>query len=330
MGIGIGVECVTNNKNMYFSNYIKMKLCFYNINHIGDIYFSSFFIKLICNLNKETNFYYYFINGDIFFENIPNIQRLGDKLEINYSDTLVNGNPPENLLNNEILNILLKNSMQRTGAKIIQYNSENILFINTWCVSEFLNHIDFDIYSAMNSYNDLIQRINKEYNLNIFFHLDNLVENIVSSVAVPGSIDLIQSICVDLDTIFIFNYVPRSIHFDMNHLNNYILELSKTNKVIVSCYNSIFENNDNIKFIDKDYNINKNPKCSNLIELWEIAVKCNKIIILPTGSSWIFLHKLNEIKENQIYMFNGIEYIKRLNTMIQFLTGKMNFINDYQ
>lgn len=303
-----------------------MKLCFYNVNHIGDIYFSSFFIKLICNLNISTNFYYYFINGDAFFENIQNIQRLDGEIETNYKTILVNGNPPEKLLNNTVLNVLLENSMERRGSKIIQYNNENVLFINTWCLSEYLNHDDFDIFSAMKSYNYLIQKINIEYNLNLVFNLDNFSENIICNI--PNS-NLVFVDIIDFPTMFIFNYLPRSTNFDMNKLNSYILELSKTNKIILSCYDTIFENNPNIKFVDKDYGINKNPKCSNIIDLWEIAVKCNKIIILPTGSSWIFLHKLNEIKENQIYMFDGIEYSKKLNVIIIFLTGKNNLINEF-
>jgi hypothetical protein len=49
-----------------------MNICFYNMNHIGDIYFNYFFINVICKQNPNTHFYYYFINGDVFFENIIN------------------------------------------------------------------------------------------------------------------------------------------------------------------------------------------------------------------------------------------------------------------
>ena len=80
-----------------------MNVCFYNMNHAGDLYFSSLFIKLICNQNKDKNFYYYFIKGYVFFENIDNIKRIS-KIENNYLTTLINGNPLENLLK------LLKNN----------------------------------------------------------------------------------------------------------------------------------------------------------------------------------------------------------------------------
>ena len=215
--------------------------------------------------------------------------------------------------------------MQRTGSKIIQYKGENILFINTWCVSNYLNHYDFDIVSALSSYRNLIETINKEYNLNIMYcskKLSSLYNNITINEKI---IEKYENIELN-DTIFIFNYVPRSLNFNMVNLNNYISNLSENNKIILSCYNNIFETNQNIKFIDRDYGIIQTPNCNNLVELWEIAVKCNKIIMLPTGSSWTFLHKLDKINENQLYMFDGREYIQRLNTIIQYFVGKTNLI----
>ena len=298
-----------------------MKICFYNMNHIGDVYFSSLFIKLICNLNPGKQFLYYFINGDIFLENINNIKRIG-KIEDKYRENLINGNPPENLLNNEILQILIQNNMQKQCAKIIILDNEEILFINTWCASDILNHDDFDIYPAMNSYHNLVQFINNEYQLNIHFKLENATELLQSINYYNTLFSEKYSNVVLNDTTIIFNYVPRSLHFNIDTLNNYINELSKTTKIILSSYNQIFENNENIKFIDKDYNIVPNPSCSNLIEIWEIAIKCKKIIILPSGGSWTFFHKLNAIKDDQIYILDGKNYCDRLNNIINLLLGE--------
>lgn len=296
-----------------------MKLCFYNINHIGDIYFSSLFIKLICNLNKDTQFYYYFINGDVFFENTDNIKRLG-KIEKNYLHTLTNGSPPEDVVNNEILQILLNNNMCREGARIIKIENEEILFINTWCRSKYAYHeLDFDINSAIISYNYLIEQLNKDYNLNIFYKQYEPKE-LIYDKSYYNNLFLEKYANINVnDSVFVFNYVPRSTCFNMDELKNYILELSKTTKVILAFYDNTFDNNENITFIDKDYNIIPNPSCSNLIEIWEIAIKCHKIIILDTGSSWTFFHKLNEIKENQIYFLGSGVYISTLNNNINLL-----------
>ena len=297
-----------------------MRVCFFNMNHIGDIYITSFFLKIICDLNKDRFFFYYTINGDAFFENIPNIKRLNN-IKQHYSERLVNGSPPENLVNIDILTILNKNNMSTEGAKIIKINNEDILFINTWCNSNYLKHNDFNIISAMRSYKYLIDKINADYNLNIHYKLEEPKE-LLKDINYYNDMFLEKYSNMDLsDTTFVFNYVTRSLYTDMNILNNYVMELSKTKKIILATYDSIFENNPNIKFIDKDYNIIPNPSCSNLIEIWEIAIKCNKIIIMPTGGSWTFLHKYNQLKENQLFMFGG-HYVERLNNNVDQLLGE--------
>ena len=53
-----------------------MEICFYNLSHIGDIYFNSFFINLLCDQNPKMKFLYFFINGDIFFKGVNNIKRI--------------------------------------------------------------------------------------------------------------------------------------------------------------------------------------------------------------------------------------------------------------
>jgi rfaE bifunctional protein nucleotidyltransferase chain/domain len=316
------IDLVEGKSTTNIINKIKyyMKICFYNTYHIGDLYMASFFLRIICGLNLDIDFYYYTINGDVFFENIPNIKRLNN-IEPQYNEHLINGSPPENLVNSAILKKLYENNMVAEGAKIIKIDNEDVLFINTWCNSEYLNHRDFDIMSAMHSYKNLIQNINTQYNLSIRFTLEHPRE-LLKDIQYYNQLFFKKYAHIDLnDTIFIFNYVARSAYFDINILNNYISELSNTNKVLLASYDSIFENNPNIKYIDKDYNIIPNPSCSNLIEIWEIAIKCNKIIIAQTGGSWTFLHKYNQLKENQLFMFGG-QYVERLNNNINQLLGE--------
>jgi hypothetical protein len=304
-----------------------MDICFYNMNHIGDIYFSSLFINLICKLNKNYNFYYYFINGDIFLKNIPNIQRICP-IEDNYVGYISNGSPPEDYLNNKVLQILQNNNMQSIGAKNIQFNGKNMLFINTWGDSEYLRHKDYDIMNAITSYEKLIKILQSNHNLNLCFKINQPMELIEHINETNITIDEKNNYNIDSDTIFIFNFKPRSLSFDTYNLNNFILNLSKKSKIILSSYENSFDNNDNIKFIDKHYNIHPTPNCINLLNIWEIAIKCNKIILLPTGSSWTFLHKLNIIRQNQIFMLNNNHYCDLLNKKINYLLGEnKNLIN---
>jgi hypothetical protein len=286
-----------------------MQICFYNINHIGDVYFSSLFINEICKCNKDINFLYYFIQGDFFFEGIPNIKRI-DKLEILYKGELSNGSPPEDLLDKSILNILLHNNMQQTGGKIIKINNNDVLFINTWCVSLFLNHNDYDINSAIESYNNLILTVNNNFGTSLKLNKTYIPLTDYLCISQTKEYDRLEK------TIFVFNYHPRSLNFDMNKLNNFISEQSKTTKIILSCYDIVFENNPNINFVDKDFHIYPIPSCKNLIDIWEIACKCKEVILLPTGSSWTFLHKLDNLKPQQLVMFNSSEYCNKLNKII--------------
>jgi len=306
-----------------------MEICFYNMNHIGDIYFSYFFINIICKMNLNVKFLYYFINGDIFFKKIPNIERISP-IEDNYLNKLINGNPPENLLNNSVLQILINNNMQSVGSRIIECNGKKILFINTWCISSNLKHEDYDIQTALNSYQSLINIINSEYSLNLNFKINNYIELLhdIDSFDTNKNLNINEDELKD--TIFVFNFKPRSLDFNMNVLNYNISKLSKNNKVIISTYEEIFENNENIKFADKNYNIYPNPSCKNLIDLWEIAYKCKKIILVPSGSCWTFFHKLPLLKENQIFIFNSNKYCNQLNKNINlFLEENKNLIKNF-
>jgi hypothetical protein len=300
-----------------------MEICFYNLNHIGDIYFASLFINLICKQNPDINFLYYFINGDIFFKHIKNLKRISS-LEQKYNSTVVNGCPPEDQLDKNILSLFLQNNMEKVGMKIINVNEQNILCVNTWCASEYLlidnNIYDFEISHAIHTYKKLINIINYDYNMNLTLNINS--NDIIDNVYKYDSIDNYENLS---QTIFIFNYRPRSEPFSLHSLNKIIDDISKDNNVILSCYDSIFHENSNIKFVDKDYNISFEPSCENLLKLWEIASKCKKIIMLPTGSSWTFLHKLDVLKEDQLFIVHS-HYQKKLNDNILFLNEKENFI----
>ena len=84
--------------------------------------------------------------------------------------------------------------------------------------------------------------------------------------------------------------VNRRREVESNKLNtcaSFILPMVNINykilpkKQFINCY------------VDKDYHIYPTPSCENLLNIWDIASQCCKIFILPTGSSWTFLHKIN-------------------------------------
>ena len=188
--------------------------------HIGDIYFSSMFLNVICKSNSNSNFFYCFINGHSFFEKIQNIKSI-QMVEENYSSTLINGSPPENLVNTDYLKLLQHNKMLFLSDKMITVNGKNILFINTWCSSDNLKHIDYDIRTAVNSWQNLIKKINSKYNLSLNFKINSPIE-LIENIQFCSHIDCDTNKYNEADlteTMFIFNFVPRSVSFDLNNLN---------------------------------------------------------------------------------------------------------------
>lgn len=298
-----------------------MNICFYNTNHIGDIYFNYFFINLICKQNPDIHFYYYFMNGDEFFEDIKNISKI-IPIESTYSRNLINGEPPENLLDNELWRFL-KQTMDNISYKKLNRHGKEYLFVNLWSHSEVLFHKDFDFISAISKYDYLIKRLNNDFSMNINFKISEnhqLTKDTLSKEYNCEFLNLSEDYLNE--TTLIFNYKPRSVHFDMNLLNNFILNFSKDNKIILTSYDKIFESNKNITFMDRDYKIYPNPKCDNLLYIWEIAIKCKKIIIVPSGSAFLFFHRLDKIKENQINMFDNVMYYDLLDKNLKFFTNK--------
>jgi hypothetical protein len=300
--------------------------------HIGDVYFTSLFVNLICKQNPDINFYYYFINGDIFFNHISNIKRIVP-LEQTYNNKLINGNPPEDLLDKTILNFLIKENLQFSGYCILNVNNHDVLFINTWCISNILKHDDYDINGAINSYNRLIHVINNEFNLNIKFIYDNTVNFLDYINTEYKCIEGLDNTNFE-NTVFIFNYKTRSFDINTDKLNLIIRDFSISNNIILTSYDSLFDNIPNIKFIDKDYGIYPVPSCENLLQLWDIAIRCKKIILIPSGSCWTFLHKIQNFKNDQVFIFDSLcycnkhSYSNKLNNLINLIIGEnKNIVN---
>ena len=301
-----------------------VNIVFYNLNHIGDCYMSSFFINLIVEQNTNINFNYFFIQGDCFIKNRPNISRI-NKEEFNnsYSRTLQSGEEPEKLINNSFLRFLLLNKFQLSQMRVETYNNTNYLFLNTWCASPIIKHSDFDLNSAFEGCKKLILEVKKRYNIELIFDLKPKIDSIK---LFPDYNDykLKEEEKEKMkDMIFIFNYKPRSVIFNLGIVENYINEQVNNNqKVMIANYNMKYENNNNVLFFDRTFNINPSPDCLNLIKMWDIICYCKKIIILPCGATWTFFHKLEYLRNDQIYMLHGDNYIEKLNNNIRFIDKK--------
>lgn len=304
-----------------------MRIVFFNINHIGDVYFSSLFINNICNLNNNITFYYYFIQGDIFFSNIKNIKRI-KTIDNDYRDNLgkkiklKNGNTPEDFLNKDMIFFIKEKVGDNTKYKIININNQDYLYINTWCGA--LNFSDYDIQTGIEKMQALINNINIQFSLNLLFNFNNLE---LGYNIEKNYIKQTINYTILKESIFIFNYHPRSLTFNILKLNNFITELSKKNKIILPAYDNYFDNNENINFCDIKYNILPTINCENLLQIWEIAKHCKQIFILPTGSSWTFLHILDELQNDKITIINGSQYKDKLNNLNKYFKSDIYIKN---
>lgn len=303
-----------------------VKICFYNMNHIGDIYYSSLFINLIAEQNKDMNFYYFCICGDSFFYKNKNLIKI-NKYENNYNKKITNGEGPEKILNSDILNILLNNKMELKQLTTFNINNQTFLFINTWNMAPIIKFEDCNIISSIKGWENLINTLN----------LTNLTNKInfkikdKSDISIPFINNTNDHNLINIDktlseTIFIFNYKPRSL--TMPGMDQLINNLAINNKVLLANYEEKYANNNNITFFENEYNIIPTPDCINLIKIWDIIIHCKKIIIIPSGSSFTFLHKLKEIKKNQIFMYYSHHYCNILNNNINYLMNEtLNLIN---
>lgn len=300
-----------------------VNIVFYNLNHIGDCYISSFFINLIVEQNPNINFNYFFIQGDSFIKKKSNISRI-NKEEFNnsYSRILQSSEPPEELMNKNFLNFLLINKFQLSQLTSGTYNNTNCLFLNTWCASPIIGHHDFDLYSALEGWKRLIIETNKIIKQPLNFHITPPID-LTNMMRDYPDYELSEEEKNKMkDYVFIFNYKPRSVHFDMNRLENYIDFQVKNNKVILANYSKKYDNNENVLFFEKCFNIKPTPDCLNLKKIWDIICYCKKIIILPCGATWTFFHKLKDLRNDQIYMLQGNEYTEKLNNNIKIINNK--------
>jgi hypothetical protein len=295
------------------------------MNHIGDVFFSASFIKNICINNPDKYFYYYTILGDTFFDGISNIRRLNIN-EDKYKSFLFNGSAPEDILNDQYTLNLLRSINNRDKFNIMSYNNEQVLFINTWCSS--IGFSDFDYLNAINAWKTYINMINKQFNLDLKHTLSMSKELLLPEKLnqIPKYIESILDGNNDKQIYFVYNFVCRSLDFDMNKLYNYVDKLADNNIVILASKNITYKlkNNNNIYICD----IEPDPHCINLQVLWQIAKKCNNVIILPCGATWLFINnKLINLDKTKLLMFNNQYYTDKLNNNIKHLLDtKDNYI----
>lgn len=312
---------------------MKMKkLCFWIPVHIGDIYISSFFIKHICSQNPDIEFLYYTINGDIFFTDIPNlkfIETINDPNYVNreYTSDFVNGSSPETNCDSKWLSFLLQNIGDRKHIASININNVEYVFVNTWCAC--MGHDDFNFESASTSWSKSFKLLNDNYDYSFKFNFDNVL-SIINDNSIPRPL-LRENVTEFFNktgstykkTIFCYNYIPRSLPLNSEKLQSYLQFISnKTDTLLIlATHNDNLCSKPNVISCDVTLHIEKQMSCENLLHTWNVAARCDEIIILPTGSSWLFYHNISDLKNKKMYLFGNKECTQKLNKNIDIITN---------
>jgi len=282
---------------------MNLNICFYNLFHIGDAYITSLIMNLICKANPEITFYHYIIKGNTFFSHIENTKKIDD----------------ENLIH-EI------NALEgKTPYKLILSNTKQFICINSWCAA--MGHRDYDITDALEKWNVKINTINTEFNMNIIFDIKkcNMLHPIKFQ-AEQNFIDFKNN--TKLNITFVYNFDSLSVPFHKNYIHHLINVLAKNieNKIlIIPFYNSSYPVHKNILYLDKDFNIYPDSNCDNLLKTWEIAKKCNSIVITTCGACWLFFDEDIHNIPNILYYHSNDKYTHnadvKLNDNIKYFTN---------
>jgi hypothetical protein len=311
-----------------------MKLCFFNLFHIGDILFTMPFIQYICETNKNITFYYFFYYGDSLLTNINNLKRIS-QITNKYNSTVINNNY-ENYIekDNELINKLY-NTEQNF---IFNYNNDDYIGFNCWCNS--LGSLDCDIKSLNNIFFKKIIDIINKYGISICIPIINNINLLPKLPYITNSkfkkwYDELKIHNNDVKLIYIYNYQPRSVIFlaNMNLLVKYFADKYKDNKqllFIVSKYHNIFNNTNNIISCDILFDAIERPDCYNLLINEYISNYCNIIITVPCGGSWLFFNNTLPEQTSKKYMLtlnnsNSI-YVEKLNNSYKYATNNTNNI----
>jgi hypothetical protein len=309
----------------------EIPVCFYNLFHIGDAYFMASMLNVLCKTNPNRIFRYYVTVGDAFFSHITNLHRI-NYIPTEYHCKHVNGMPPECLVGNSVAYVIQTRLQEKGyGPKhrhcIINCEEVPVLFVNTW--SPAMEYGEFRYDQALGRWEEEIIRINEEFSLDLKFNVNadkDMLYQPIKSTPIP---DVITS--TTLRTKFIYNFVTRSVPSHPILINVMLSSFDfDKNLVIVPFYNDTYPTHPNIKYGDRDFGIVPDPKCSNLLDLWNIAKCCDDIYILPCGATWLMFDKDIETmnRRNCVYMIDSPDYIVGLNKSIKYFTGNEDVIKN--
>lgn len=306
---------------------MSMNICIYNLYHIGDAYFMSSMLNVLCKYNPGRTFYYAITVGDAFFRHIPNLQRIGAKTE-NYR-IFCNGLAPESLVDTRVLRWLQANTNRDTLWKRMHTSRGDFLFIHAW--SSVMGHNEFRHEHALRKWYELIQQLNSEYGLDL--HYPN-PESIPKDLMYQPNVHTeIPKHLMARSRVFVYNFRTRSVPVHPHLIYDIVRMLRQRDgsiQIILPMYDAVLANVPNVLFCDRDFGIIPNPSCENLLHTWNIALMCDEIYILPCGACWLMYNdRVSELcGKVKVYMANNPDYVEGLNQSLAYFTGTLDNIKN--
>jgi hypothetical protein len=314
-------------------------VCFYNIYHFGDIYFTQPFVKHVCDANPHITFYYWLTVGQAAYEGIPNLIHLEPISEVTASMITTEKNTLIYSLKNKYsykkhFDFFYENYPHFVrDFSTFEYRGMSFIAFNTWWSSIF-NAEDMDYLFLLAGFKKKMLLLNSIFGLSLNFDFENnkMIPEL-PLINMPDHFTEWIKTHRNKNTVFIYNYEPRTASFlNKEIMNTTISNIGRTNPhlhIVVPRYDSMFDGLDNIVCCDRDFGFTENRTCTNLLQIEHILQYCRLVVTLPSGSTWAFMNRhISSYRDRTaFYLWGEYAYFaKQLNNWCRYYTGRVDDI----
>lgn len=303
-----------------------MKLCFYNLYHLGDIFFNKSIINLICRMNPDYTIYMISHYNSHLFSDILNLKHLYfENIDKRYYEICKQDNVNYFIDNDTIfinlwIGVSMFNDISNLTIKDFECNIINQIFlIKNIFHSIFLNHnipinIDYNISETVSL-------------------LPNIPNTDISSFLKWYEINKSHQL------IMYFNYTPKSgqlVPFrSHNDIILYIANQNPESYILLPFIPDDFQLLINMMKLDNIINCSilfdcvENKSCENLSKLIKISEYCNYSIHFDIGACFYYMNE-NIYKSKNIILHIGLNNYYYNNLISNFSKNEKEYMIHYK
>jgi hypothetical protein len=292
-----------------------MKIVFYNLNHIGDTYFSQPCIQTFCQQNADQDISVFVMYNWYIFAEIPNLKIISETKN-NYKNLTLNGCPNIcNITDDTCLN-LYSLLMHHKETSYFVFN--DTLYINTWVAgNNFLTLCaECDVLVCHQNFKKMVHHLNYEYHLNLCYEINDSFLPVLPYVDIADFLDYRQYKKI----ITYYNYTPQSCQQfpNINH-NVIIYNLSKLfPDYIILCAIKSDVDESNVICADM-FGCEITPSCENNVKLCYIAMNSDYVFSFDIGACFFYLNSIfNSIFNGKwFHVGTSDKYFTKLNKYLK-------------